>query len=238
MISVRALVFMGLLAACVPGHSEAPEIGPAEIEAFQAPADQREATYYIRPTMSVPTTADLSRGDVPRDEYGRPYTYEYLGQALPDFSGQLTTGEIFDSAQLEGQWTIIRVWGLWCHDSRGELEQAAQLSDALSASPGDEIGFMSIHVPQNADRADYATRNYQSVGAFFEEAGYLYPTVIDADARLRTVLKIRWTPSYLVIAPDRTVQGFRTSLADAGEDGVEQFVQDIQKTRRIWAASN
>lgn len=238
MISIRALALVGLLAASMPGNSEAPEAAPGAVEDIVAPADQSKATYYIRPEMDPPATADLSRGDVPRDDYGRPYTYEYLGQALPDFSGQLTSGDIFDSAQLDGQWTIIRVWGLWCHDSRGELEQAAQLAEALTDMTADTISFMSIHVPQNADRAEHATRNYDSVGAFFEEAGYLYPTVIDADARLRALLKIRWTPSYLVIAPDRTVQGFRTSLADAGEDGVTQFVQDIQRTQRIWATSN
>ncbi len=50
-------------------------------------------------------------------------------------------------------------------------------------------------------------------------------------------LRIRWTPTYLVIAPDLTVQGFRTGLADAGELAVKDFVQDIAETRAGWDAS-
>ena len=59
-------------------------------------------------------------------------------------------------------------------------------------------------------------------------------TVIDEDASIREALKIRWTPTYLLVAPDLTVQGFRTGLADAGDDAVKTFVQDIALTRADW----
>ena len=94
-------------------------------------------------------------------------------------------------------------------------------------------GF-SLHT---AEQGDGALRGYDSVAAWFDEKGWSFPTVLDDDASLRTALKIRWTPTYLVIAPDRSVQGFRSGLADAGDHAVKDFVRDIAKTRQDWSGS-
>lgn len=198
-------------------------------------ASDDDATGYFRPGDVAPDTADLSRGDVPRDSYGRPYIYEGLGEALPIFSGKLSDGGDFSSLDLEGRWTVIEVWGIWCHDSRNDAPYAAALSTALAQDP--DVDFMSVHTPPNAEHADKALRGYDSVAAWFDEKGWEFPTVIDEDASFRTELRIRWTPTYLVVAPDRTVQGFRTSLADAGDLAVKDFVQDIAETRRDWTGS-
>lgn len=195
--------------------------------------DETSATGFYRPGVSVPASADNSRGDVPRDDYGRPYTYEGLGKPLPVFTGETVQQTSFASPQLAGQWTVIEVWGIWCHDSRRDAKYAAALATALAQDP--DVSFMSIHTPQNAENAGRALRGYDSVAAWFEEKGWQFPTVIDTDASIRTALKIRWTPTYLLIAPDLSVQGFRTGLADAGDHAVKDFVQDISETRRNWS---
>lgn len=199
------------------------------------PINEGDAIEYYRVGSEIPATADLSRGDVPRDSYGRPYTYEGLGEALPLFSGELAEGASFSSSHLEGKWTVIEVWGIWCHDSRNDAPYAAALSRALSQDL--EIDFMSIHTPQNAERSDKALRGYDSVSAWFDEKGWQFPTVIDADASIRETLKIRWTPTYLVIAPDLTVQGFRTGLHKTSENAVDDFVKSIELTRQDWNAA-
>lgn len=191
------------------------------------------ATGYYKPGSEIPDTADLSRGDVPRDDYGRPYTYEGLGETLPAFTGEMASGASFSSTLLEGRWTVIEVWGIWCHDSRNDATYAAALSRALAQDP--DVDFMSIHTPPNADHVDIAYRNYDSVSAWFDEKGWSFPTVVDVDASIRDLLRIRWTPTYLVVAPDLTVQGFRTGLADAGDLAVKEFVKDIAETRRDWS---
>ncbi|MEM7459578.1 MAG: TlpA disulfide reductase family protein [Pseudomonadota bacterium] len=193
------------------------------------------ATDYYRPGHVIPASADLSRGDVPRDAYGRPYTYEGLGAPLPIFDGTKTDGTAFSSLDLEGRWTVIEVWGIWCHDSRNDAPFAAALSTALGQDP--DVDFMSIHTPPNLEHADRALRGYDSVDAWFDEKGWSFPTVMDEDASVRAALNIRWTPTYLVVAPDRSVQGFRTGLADAGDLAVKDFVQDISETRRDWTGS-
>ena len=193
------------------------------------------ATGYYQPGSEIPASADLSRGDVPRDDYGRPYTYEGLGETLPTFTGEMASGASFSSSLLEGRWTVIEVWGIWCHDSRNDATYAAALSRALAQDP--DVDFMSIHTPPNADHAHRAYRSYDSVSAWFDEKGWSFPTVVDKDASIRDLLRIRWTPTYLVIAPDLTVQGFRTGLADAGDLAVKDFVKDIADTRRAWTDS-
>ena len=220
-LSLASVLAFGL-AAC----AEAGELKTTSAEA---------ATGYYQPGSEIPASADLSRGDVPRDDYGRPYTYEGLGEALPEFTGELSNGTSFSSTLLEGRWTVIEVWGIWCHDSRNDAPYAAALSRALAQDP--DVDFMSIHTPQNADRADKAYRNYGSVSAWFNEKGWSFPTLVDKDASIREILRVRWTPTYLVIAPDLTVQGLRTGLADAGDMAVKDFVKDISKTKRGWTDS-
>ena len=195
-----------------------------------------EATYLVKPGMSVPDGADMSRGDVARDGYGRPFTYEGLGQPLASFSGTLADGGNFSSGELAGKWTIIEIWGLWCHDSMKDAKYAAALSSALAQDP--DVSFMSVHTPQNAEKADTAFAKHKSVAAYFETKGYSFPTVIDTDASLRSDLNIRWTPTYLLIAPDLTVQGFRTGLADAEGEPVKDFVRQISEIRGAWVAND
>ncbi|MEO0608764.1 MAG: redoxin domain-containing protein, partial [Pseudomonadota bacterium] len=198
------------------------------------PPDGKSAIGYYTPGLPVPDHADLSRGDVPRDDYGRPFTYEGLGEPLPDFGGELSNQTSFASSALHGQWTVIQVWGIWCHDSRNDAEYAAALAHAIGQDP--DLHFMTIHTPQNETRTRQAFRGYGSVSAWFEEKGWTSPTLIDADASIRQKLRIRWTPTYLVVAPDLTVQGFRTSLADAGDMAVKDFLQNVAETRQAWTA--
>ncbi len=194
-----------------------------------------DATYLVRPGMAAPETAKIKDGDVPRDRYGRPYTYEGLGDPLPDVSGTLIDGMSFSTAGLEGKWTVLKVWGVWCHDSRRDAPFAAALAQSLATET--DISFLSIQTPQNAERADKALKGYASVKAWFEEQDYVLPTLVDEDASVRTKLSIRWTPTYLIIAPDLTVQGFRTGLSDAGETAVSDFVDGIDEIRTDWTAA-
>lgn len=213
------LIFVGL-AACA--NADAPEVPKASA-----------ATGYYTPDAVVAVAEDADKGKVPRDSYGRPFTYEGLGEPLPGFGGALANDASFSSSELEGRWTVIQVWGIWCHDSRNDAPYASALSRAIAQDP--DLDFMSIHTPQNPDKTRQALRGYSSVSAWFDEKGWSYPTLIDKDASIRDTLRIRWTPTYLVVAPDLTVQGFRTNLIDAGDMAVKDFIKDIAETKRAWA---
>ena len=227
------------LAACVQS-AEAPSTETAAVAELDLSAETKDkaiaATYLIRPGMSVPDGADLSRDDVPRDPDGRPYTHKNLGERLPAFAGETADGGAFTSTELEGKWTVIEIWGLWCHDSMNDAPYAAALSTALAQDPS--VSFMSIHTPQKAERADDAYASYGSVAAYFDDKGYSFTTVVDTDASIREALNIRWTPTYLLVAPDLSVQAFRTGLSDAEGEPVKDFVRQISQIRGTWQTSD
>jgi len=238
-LSFFAAVLAYSLTACVqPAEAPSTETAiTAELDLSVAPADNAiAATYLVRPGMSPPDGADMSHDDVPRDPDGRPYTHKNLGLRLPDFAGETADGGAFTSAELEGKWTVIEIWGLWCHDSMNDAPYAAALSTALAQDP--DVSFMSIHTPQKAARAEEAYASYGSVAAYFEDKDYSFPTVVDRDASIRETLSIRWTPTYLLVAPDRSVQAFRTGLSDADGEPVKDFVRQISHIRGTWATSD
>lgn len=195
--------------------------------------DTESATGFITPGASVPETAERDEKGVPRDDYGRPYDYMYLGRELPAFDGTMVAGPLFSTQELENQWTIIDVWGIWCGDCMRDAPYVAELWEEVKGM--EDLSFLSIHTPPNATRVDEAYGRYGSVEAYFEEKGYNYPTLIDEDASIRDTLAIEWTPSYLLVAPDMTVQGFRSDLSAANTDNpVEAFLQDIADVRASY----
>lgn len=207
------------LAAC--GSS-----APAADTTHGVSTDPVAATGFITVNTPAPDTASDSRDDgVLRDADGRPYHYAFLGEALPDVVAPLHAGGTFDSAAIDA-WTIIDVWGVWCGDCRKDSPYASELSERLKSDP--EINFISIHTPSSAVRADDAFGKFGSLDAYFDEVGYAYPVAMDADASIRNVLQIAWTPTYLLVSPDGVVRGFRTDLSVAGDAPVDAFLADIQ----------
>ncbi|WP_084417940.1 TlpA family protein disulfide reductase [Henriciella litoralis] len=197
--------------------------------------DTPDATGFITPGAAVPEGASQEAGDVPRDDYGRPFTYAFLGKRLPAFSGTMLDGSAFSTADLEGQWTVIDVWGLWCGDCVADAPYVAEFATQAAQDP--ELAFLSIHTPPNAKRVSEAFGKYDSAQDYFNEKGYSYPTLMDTDASIRDALEIAWTPSYLLVAPDLTVQGFRSELSAADGDAVAAFLDDIARVRAAYKAS-
>lgn len=209
-----------LLAACGPGgQPTGNDEGPA-------------ATGFIQPGAEVPETVE-TRGGVPRDSYGRPFDYAFLGKRLPAFEGPLVSGGTYSSDALQGAWTVVDIWGIWCSDCMADAPYVHALARAIEMDP--DLNFISIHTPPSATRADEAYGSYGSVAAYFEARGYSYPTVIDRDASLRNTLSITWTPTYLLVAPDGTVAGFRTDLSAAPGQPVKDFLAQISEVQRDWS---
>jgi thiol-disulfide isomerase/thioredoxin len=214
----------GALALFLAGCS-AETSAPADAPAADA------ATAFFTSNLPAPLDADVSDGDdVPRDSYGRPFTYALLGQKLPHFTATMANGQNFDSSVLN-RWMVIDVWGIWCGDCMRDAPYVAALAAAIEQDP--DLYFLSIHVPASAARTSDAELygKYGSVEAYFAEKGYSYPTVIDSDASVRNALKISWTPSYLLISPDGVVRGFRSDLSAAGGEPVKDFLKDVARVK-------
>lgn len=191
--------------------------------------DPNAAIGFITSNDFIPETADtVNEAGIPKDSDGRPYTFKYLGQKLPAFSGETFGGGVYSSESLQ-KWTVIDVWGIWCGDCIADAPYIAEVAARLAQD--ERFDFISIHTPPNAARADEAYGKFGSVEAYFNAKGYSYPTVLDSDASIRDALGISWTPSYLLVSPDGYVRGFRTDLSVSGENPVENFLSDIEGVR-------
>ncbi|MEQ9506231.1 MAG: TlpA disulfide reductase family protein [Hyphomonas sp.] len=218
------LAAFALVSACgLPEFSEqAPD---SEVE------QSVEAVSFLSANTPPPEGAADTEGDgILRDADGRPFSYGLLEQTLPAFTAPMADGSEFDSTRLT-RWTVIAIWGTWCHDSQADGPYTAALERAVAQDP--DLDFVSIHLPPSAEDAtpDEMFGDYGSLEAYFESAGYTLPTVLDRDGSLRELLQVRWTPSYLLVSPDRVVRGFRTDLSVAGDQPVKSFIQDIARVR-------
>ncbi|MEM1149608.1 MAG: DUF1131 family protein [Pseudomonadota bacterium] len=202
---------------------------PADDDPHGVSTDPNAATAFFTENTTPPESARDVRGDgVLRDADERPYGYAFLGEPLPAFTAPRVDGPDWSPSQIN-TWTIIDVWGIWCGDCMADAPYAAALSRAVEQDP--DLDFISIHTPPNARRADEAFGDYGSVEAYFAEAGYSYPTVLDLDASVRNAMQIAWTPTYLLVSPDGIVRGFRTDLSVAGGEPVKDFLQDVARVK-------
>lgn len=222
-----AAVFATTLAAC--GSSSKTD------DTHGISTDPAAAVGFYTANLPTPDTAADIRGDgVLRDLDERPYHYAGLGAPLPLFEGALQNGAGFSSAAID-RWTVVYVWGTWCGDCRRDGPYVSEVAAAIAKDPN--LDFISIHTPASAARADEAFQRFGSLEAYFEKAGYTFPTLIDEDASIRETLEISWTPTYLLVSPDGIVQGFRTDLSVAGDKPVATFLSDVASVRLETNAS-
>lgn len=237
-LAISALAVLALTACqetetSLDQHAPSAPVEEAKIAPPPAQAELTNARGFMTANPVAPNSAKKRTPEGrARDADGRPYGYDLLGKPLPDFQGTLSTGEMFASDELD-RWTVIRVWGVWCHDSRNDAPYAAALQTALAQDPG--VDFITIHVPQDEAHlaADQMFRKYGSLQRYLKTENLSFPTLTDTDASLRQALEIEWTPSYLVVSPDGIVRGFRTDLSVAGDEPVKDFVKDIAKLRAM-----
>lgn len=191
-------------------------------------ADEAGGPALVTAETELPASAKDSRDDgIVRWANDRPAKHPLLGQPLPAFELPMAgEGGTFDSASLAGRWTVMAVWGVWCHDSRNDAANINALGEALEDVP--EIDFISVHVPYSAEHLDILYRKYGSVDVYFDGEGYDWPVALDETAAAREALQIQWTPSYLVIGPDLTIEAFRTDFSVGAADELDQFLSSLQ----------
>lgn len=221
-----ALVLMGCQPAteiaAAPEAAEPKKEEPAFVEGL--PRDQ-----WLTLTSAIPLNPD----GVVRDEKRRPYSYELLGKPAPAFSATLVDGSPATEEVFRGKWTIVDVWGIWCGDCRRDAPLVKALAEKAEADP--DIDFISLHTPASRTRAADAYGAYGSVQAYFDKEGGGYKTIVDPDASLREAFKIVWTPSYLLIGPDLTIQAFRTDLSVGSAEGLDKVIAQAKEIKLAYA---
>jgi len=83
------------------------------------------------------------------------------------FSGELDTGDAFDSADVAGQVVIVNFWYASCPPCR---EEAPDLERLRAQFAGDDVVMLGVNVSDTADVAR----------GFAEKNGLGYPSIVDA----------------------------------------------------------
>lgn len=207
---VLALITQCLVQTGLAQHSSSQQVSTAQTRSL------------ITPQNSLPMPAS---GEVPRDAYGRPQTYLHLDAKLPEFETAFSDGTGFNSDELVGRWTVIRIWGPWCHDSLNDQPFAKQVGRALKNRQ--DVAFLSLMTPRNASYAPAMFGEFGTLETYYAQTGDTTNHLVDADARVREQLAIAWTPSYIVVNPHLRVTGFRTELSADGDQAVETFIREL-----------
>lgn len=224
MISKTTIAALCAMAVCLSACYDDDDGAPSETpKAFQTTLDAQ------------PVSNDTSQTSINRDDSGRPTSHALLGKQIPAFSAKLSSGGQITQADLKGRWTIINFWGLFCHDSLNDAAYANALKTALEQDP--DVGYLSFHTaPQDYKTSTNKTKifgKWGSVDAFFKDKGYSeYPVALDPDATIRDAFKIIWTPTYLIVGPDLTVEAFRTDLSLDNPNGIKDVVRQIHEVRK------
>lgn len=222
------------LAACGPAKPAGDPAGPLAAEAknleqqaaMPNPAEAGPASAWLTAETALPAGPD---GSVMTGIGGRPAGYALLGKPAPEFSAPLHGGGRGSLETLRGHWSILAFWGAWSSESVADAPYVSALISAANQDP--DLDVLTIHSPRDPASAGDALGSYASLDSFFADKGGPWPTVLDADASVRTAFGVTWTPSYVLVAPDLTIQGFRTDLSLSPDNGVKDVIRGIAEIK-------
>jgi len=218
MISRKIILSLALTGICTSGCYEEEASAPTAHIPTELISDVKDDT----PAISKPI-------EVTFDDYGRPLSHALLGQKAPEFNTEYSNGTPFSQNDLMGKWTVLNFWGLYCHDSLHDAKYANALKTAIEQDP--DLNFVSFHTAPKEQVLSKPFGKYGSLSKFFKDKQFKeYPVALDLEAEIRKKFAVEWTPTYLLIGPDLTIEFFRSDLS-TDEEGVKQFIQDIQKSK-------
>ena len=218
------------IAACSGESPKTTEDEPSSSHASSHEADRVPARFLtVADMQSAPASED---GEVPRDEDGRPFVHALLGKTVPEFTIPMHDGGELSRNDLADKWSVVDFWGLWCSDCLNDAPYASALRTALDADP--DTQFISIHTPSNPKRIDRAFGKWGSLDTYFADIGTSYPVAIDPDASIAQIFQVKWTPTYLLVAPDLTIYAFRTDLNLDQTDGIKPIIRQISELKAAY----
>ncbi len=144
--------------------------------------------------------------------------YARNGSTLPSFAMKQPDGPELTQENLRDRWTILAFLG---NDSGGKPEKdyVAALNSAADQDP--DLDFLAIRPVAQPTDATIARA--------------AWPT-LDDTAGFAQSLGIEQTPTYLLIGPDLTIEGYRGALSATPDDGIKSVIRGIAEIRKQIAA--
>lgn len=179
---------------------------PAQTEATVPPTEQTQPSL-AKPRASVEGwDTDLT-------------AYTGIGSTLPAFALKQADGTELTHENLRDRWTILAFIGGNDAAAKTEHDYIAALNSAADQDP--DLDFLAIQSPgaqQPAARTPSA-----------------WPTVYD-DAGVGAALHIDAPPTYLLVGPDLTIEGYRGALAATPDNGIKSVIRGVAEIRKQIAS--
>jgi hypothetical protein len=160
--------------------------------------------------------------------------YPLVTTTAPAFSADLNGGGKASLDTLRGHWTILEFWGLWSDDAIADARFTRALVSAAGADP--DLEFLSIHTPPGPGRGSEALGTFLSLDSWFKSQGGPWPTAMDTDGKIAEAFRVTSVPTYLLIGPDLTIEGYRGQLASTPDEGIKSVIKGYAEIRKQIAA--
>jgi hypothetical protein len=139
--------------------------------------------------------------------------YASIGSALPNFSGPQSGGPDLTQEALRERWTILG-FASFDTDSDAEIRFVTALNSAVDQDP--DLDLLQVY---RADTNASAARVTP------------WPSLAD-DGTIAALFGVNTTPTYLLIGPDLTIEGYRGALSKTPDDGIKSVIRGIAEIRK------
>lgn len=144
--------------------------------------------------------------------------FPLIGSTLPGFALFQADGTELTQENLRGRWTIIGFAAPTEALAKPENDYVAALNSAADQDP--DLDFLAIRpaavTPPPATPPAWPT--------LYDEKGYT------------TALGVTTAPSYLLVGPDLTIEGYRGALSATPDDGIKSVIRGVAEVRKQIAA--
>ena len=145
-------------------------------------------------------------------------SFPLIGSTLPAFALFQANGTELTQENLRNRWTIIGFAVSTEALAKPENDYIAALNSAADQDP--DLDFLAIRpaavTPPPATPPAWPT--------LYDEKGYT------------TALGITAAPSYLLVGPDLTIEGYRGALSATPDDGIKSVIRGVAEIRKQVAA--
>lgn len=147
--------------------------------------------------------------------------YPGMGSTLPAFALKQADGTELTQENLRDRWTILAFVG--GNDAiRTERDYVAALNSAADQDP--DLDFLAIQSVVAQQTAANTPRTPAP-----------WPTIYD-DAGVTAALHIDTQPTYLLVGPDLTIEGYRGALASTPDNGIKSVIRGVAEIRKQIAS--
>ncbi len=182
---------------------------PAQPEATVPPAEQTQ------PSIAKPG-ATVEGWDTDLTAYAG------MGSTLPAFALKQADGTELTHENLRDRWTILAFIGGNDAAANNEHDYIAALNSAADQDPDlDFLAIQSVPAQQSAPNTPRAPAPW--------------PSVYD-DAGVAAALHIDTPPTYLLVGPDLTIEGYRGALAATPDNGIKSVIRGVAEIRKQIAS--